>query len=78
MTEDLQEAIKWFRKSAEQGNASAERTLGEAYFYGIGVPVDQTQGAMWYRKAAEQGNQDAEYSLGSAYYYGSGVPKDPV
>ena len=56
----------------------AQHAIGAAYYYGIGLPMDQEKGVGWYRMAAEQGNADALYALGSAYYYGSGVTRDPV
>jgi hypothetical protein len=51
------QTIKWFRKSAEQGNPSAQRNL--AYFYEWGdyqVPMDKAEAMKLYSKAAEQGD----------------------
>jgi len=51
------QAIKWYRKSAEQGNPSAQRNM--AYFYEWGewqVPMDKAEAMKLYRKAAEQGD----------------------
>ncbi len=31
--EDKQEAVKWYRLAAEQGNAAAQRMLGDCYFF---------------------------------------------
>lgn len=58
------EAVEWYRKAAEQGNAYAQYNLGNCYYYGNGVPQDNTEAAKWYRKSAEQGNADAQYMLG--------------
>ena len=50
------EAVKWFRKAAEQGDADAQFYLGWAYVTnGEGVPKDEVEAVKWYRKAAEQG-----------------------
>jgi TPR repeat protein len=38
VSQDHQEAAKWFRMAAEQGNANAQYSLGWAYQYGQGVP----------------------------------------
>jgi TPR repeat protein len=77
------QAVYWFRKAAEQGDADAQNVLGNLYYYGHG-PLSMelimygsyTQAAFWYRKAAEQGNADAQFSLGFLYDNGWGVPQD--
>ena len=72
------EVVKWWRKAAEQGYASAQYNLGLMYKNGEGVPEDDVEAAKWYRKAAEQGNAWAQYNLGWMYDNGEGVPKDDV
>jgi uncharacterized protein len=62
--------------SAEQGDASAQQSLGERYEYGKGVSQSYDQAVEWYRRAAEQGNAEAQYNLGSVYSDGKGVPQD--
>ena len=57
------EAVKWFRKAAEQGDAIAQVNLGYAYANGFGVEKDEKEEVKWYRKAAEQGLEDAKASL---------------
>lgn len=57
------EAIKYFQKAAEKGNANAQYNLGCCYEYGKGVSVDYTEAVKWYRKAAEQGDEDAKKAL---------------
>ena len=52
------EALNWYRKSAEQGNASAQNNLGEMYRYGRGVKESSSEALNWYRKSAEQGNSE--------------------
>ncbi len=47
-------AVNWFRKSADQGNAQAQRNLGSMYEYGRGVPKSETEAVNWYRKSADQ------------------------
>ena len=46
------------------------------YFWGHGVPQDNTEAVKWLRKAADQGNANAQYDLGIAYFKGLGVPQD--
>jgi Sel1 repeat len=50
---DFQEALKWWRKAARQGDSSAQNALGEMYEDGEGVPQNYVLAAQWYRKAAE-------------------------
>lgn len=64
------------RRRAEEGNASAQRNLGDGYYEGTAVPQDFAEAAMWYRKAAEQGFGPAQQSLGRLYRDGRGVPQD--
>lgn len=49
------QAVKWFRKAAEQGFARGQTGLGRMYQHGRGVPEDLAQAIQWFRKAAEQG-----------------------
>ena len=50
------EAVKWFRKAAEQNDAEAQVNLGICYFNGQGVANDDVEAVKWYCKAAEQNN----------------------
>ena len=72
------QALAWYRKAAEQGNAVAQFSLGFMYNNGEGVPQDYVQALSWYRKAAEQGNAGAQSELGVMYNNGQGVPQDYV
>ena len=71
-------ALKWYRKAAEQGNAEAQFNLGLMYDERLGVPQNYAEAVKWYRRAAEQGNAEAQTNLGIMYYTGQGVPKDDV
>ena len=73
---NFSEAVKWFRKAAEQGDADAHTILGEMYEKGKGVRQDYAEAVKWYRKAAEQGDVDAQSNLGVMYYNGKGVTQD--
>ncbi len=74
--QDYAEAMKWYRKAAEQGLAIAQFNLGSMYYNGEGVPQDYADALQWYRKAAEQGESHAQYNLGVMYEEGRGVPQD--
>ena len=73
---DLKQAVSWFTKAAEKGDARAQYYLGNAYVLGEGVSKDLKQGFEWYSKAAEQGIAKAQYNVGLAYYQGQPVTKD--
>ena len=62
MLEDDREAVKWYRKAAEQGYAKAQYNLGVMYFKGEGV-ADDAEAVKWYRKSAEQGFAFAQRNL---------------
>ena len=64
------EAVKWFRKAAEQGNAKAQYILGVSLVNGQGVEQDEVEALKWIRKAAEQGISKAQYVLGACYQNG--------
>jgi len=63
LPKDRTEAIKWWIKAAEQGNADAQFYLGECYLKGAGVSKDGTEAAKWFNKAAVQGHPAAKERL---------------
>ena len=66
-----------YRKAAERGDADAQYRLGNAYYFGDGVPTDHAEAAKWYRMAGEQGHIDAQTRLGEWYIQGlHGLPED--
>jgi uncharacterized protein len=80
---DFQEALKWLRKAAANGDPDAQVSLGQMYEEGEGVQQNYKQAAKWYRKAAEHvpnlgGAGQGRNNLGLLYLYGRGVPKDYV
>jgi uncharacterized protein len=78
VAKDEAEAVKWFRKAAEQNVADAQFSLGVCYANGRGVTKDDAEAVKWFRKAAEQNLADAQYNLGVCYDSGEGVAKDEV
>jgi TPR repeat protein len=63
VAKDKVEAVKWFRKAAEQNNADAQCDLGDCYRDGEGVEKDIVEAAKWYHKAAAQGVELAKQNL---------------
>ncbi len=74
--EDYAEAVKWYRRAAEQGYVDAQNNLGECYESGQGVEQNYDKAVKWYRKAAEQGDVNAQNNLGECYKEGKGVGLD--
>jgi hypothetical protein len=48
------------KKAAEQGDAGAQKALGEMYLKGLGFPKNSREAVKWYRKAALQGDAKAQ------------------
>jgi TPR repeat protein len=64
LAKDDEEAVKWYRKAAEQGEVEAQTYLGFMYEQGLGgLPQNRAEAVKWYRKAAEQGYTDAKNAL---------------
>lgn len=61
---NLEEAIKWYTKAADQGYAKAQYYLGKAYDEGKGVAKNDSEAMNWYLKAIKNNSPEA------AYYYG--------
>ena len=57
------EAVKWYRKAAEQGYADAQYELGICYRDGYGVAQDKIEGVKWLKKAAKNGVKKAQDAL---------------
>ena len=48
VNQDLEQAVFWFKKAADKGDAVAQQYLGYAYSRGLGVQQDWIQAHMWY------------------------------
>ena len=73
---NYKEALKWFKKSAEQGNAYGQCMLGAMYYKGEEVEQDYKEALKWFKKSAEQGNAYGQWLLGTMYASGEGVEQD--
>ncbi len=63
VTQDLQQAIVWYQRSASQGFAPAQYRLGSMYERGLGLKADLARARIWYQRAAEQGIVKAMHNL---------------
>lgn len=66
------EAVQFFKKAAEQGNALAQYNFGYCYEKGYGIEKNEEEAIKWYRKAAEQGYHNAQFEVGF-YEFAKGV-----
>jgi len=73
------DAMRWYERAAEAGDAKAQFLLGRLYERGAGGRGrDPARAAALYRKAAEQGHALAQLALALLYQRGEGVEKDPA
>ena len=70
------EALSWYLRAAESGNAEAMRKIGNLYREGLGVEQDPGKAVEWYLKAIDGGDAPAMYNLGNCYIMGVGVEQD--
>ena len=82
---DPVEAVKWFRKAADQDHAYAQLHLGVLHEAGRGVRQDDMEAAKWwrmavagFRKAAKKGDPEKQISLGLMHANGRGAEKSLI
>jgi len=73
---NYQEAVKWYRRAAGQGNASAQVNLGAMCAEGLGMAQDFQEALRWYHEAAQLGEPVACFNLGVMYIEGQGVARN--
>ena len=49
--QDDAETVRWYRKAAEQGDATAQNNLGHMYSKGQGVPQNFVEAEKWRLRA---------------------------
>ena len=60
---NAEEAVKWGRMAAEQGDAEAQYALGVSYEKGIGIEKNYKEALKWYQKSSKQGYEKAEVKV---------------
>lgn len=73
---DRVKAARWAQLAAVQGDAQAQRILGNCFCDGEGVEKDYIKAVALYREAARQGDFRALFNLGGRYESGEGVGRD--
>jgi TPR repeat protein len=60
VTQDNVEAVKWFKKAADQGYCFSQSHLAKMLKRGLGIKTDYFQSMHYYKLAAEQGDNDSQ------------------
>lgn len=72
--EGMEQAMEWYRKSAEKGFAPAMNNLGQLYL--SGTNQDAIEALKWHMVAAKAGNPAGTWNVMIAYRAGHGVAED--
>lgn len=73
---DPMQALYWYKKAADKGNAEAQNEVGYFYNTGLGVQRDPVEAAKWFTRAAGGGSQQGKLNLAVMYLEGIGVRHD--
>lgn len=77
-TTDINTAMEFYLKAAQQGYSIAQANYGLRYYFGQpGLPLDYDKAFPWLYKAAQQGHTEAQRDVGESYKYGRGTQADP-
>ena len=67
---DVEKAVFWLTKAAEQGDARAQLNLYFVYRDGDGIPQDEDLARQWLVKSSETGLKEADAELARIYMFG--------
>ena len=76
MPQDYNEAAKWYRMAAEEGDAQSQNKLGYMLKEGKGVTQNYEEAFRWFSKAADQGYVGSMYWKGVLLESGKGVARN--
>lgn len=69
------EAVRWYERSAKNGDTDSQNELAFLYFVGHGVKQDSVKAFELFSQAAHAGLAIAQYNVGIMWYTGNGVEK---
>ena len=75
---DYEDAFKWAKKAADQGDLDGLYCLALCYEHGRGTTVAKTKAAATYEKAAKLGHAPSQWNLAVCYLNGSGYERNEV
>lgn len=61
--QNLEQAVRWYQRSAARGFAQAQYRLATHLERGLGASQDVARARIWYQRAAEKGNVKAMHNL---------------
>ena len=73
---DLQQAMRWYQRAADQGERYAPFNLAQLYRTGQGGVQDLPKAVYYYQISAQRGYGEAQFSLGVMHFEGAGTPVD--
>lgn len=76
VTQNLDEAIKWYTQSADLGYKEAQYTLGALVFQRMTQNISYPQAVSYYEQAAKQGHVKSQLNLGMLYLRGEVIAQD--
>lgn len=74
--QDFSQALTWYRRSAEGGNADSKYRLGRIFHFGLAGEVEYEEAVKWYQQAIADGHLSAKVNLGRMYVAGEGVEQN--
>ena len=74
--EQREEAARWFRRSAEQGDPSAQTEFALRLYSGQGALRDRGRAFQYMLRAGRSGDATAQYNVGVIYQLGTGAERD--
>lgn len=74
---DMDKAISWYTKAAENGQRGALLNMGAIYYNGQGVAFDFDRALYYFTWAADKGDTQAMVNLGNIYNEGRYIKRDP-
>jgi len=76
VAKNLDEAVKWYTKSADLGYKEAQYTLGALVFQRQIHSISYPQAVTYYEQAAKQGHVKSQLNLGMLYVRGDVIAQD--
>ena len=76
MLADRKEAVTWYRRAADEGDAESAARLGKILLQGQGVDKNVDEGVKFLTRAADKGSARAQRDLAELYASGTGVQPD--
>jgi TPR repeat protein len=73
---NFEEAAKWYRLAAEQGDPGAQFSLAVMLILGDGIKKNKKEAVNWIIEAANQNEPRAQFALGVLLFFGDGIKEN--